>query len=264
MGTERQENREEKELWDRFWSRNRDIKKVYSNEGRVYQHLSKFVDVRGKRILEVGGGSGRDSLQLKEEGADCYVLDYTVTPLELVRAQSSGGDATPYLICGDALALPLKDDCVDIVFHQGLMEHFREPDPLLEENRRVLRRGGFLLVDVPQRYHMYTILKIILIRLNRWFAGWETQYSIRELERIMENHRMELVHSYGDWMSPNIVYRLLREVLFRIGVELPLYPKSPIRSVRNLVDRAGGWLRNKRISFYSFHVIGVIGRKPDR
>lgn len=264
MVTEREFKREEKDLWEKFWSRDRDIKKVYSNEGRVYQNLSKIVDVRGKRVLEVGSGSGRDSLQLKEEGADCFVLDYTTTPLELVRSQLSEGEAAPFLICGDALALPLKDDSIDIVFHQGLMEHFREPGPLLEENRRVLRRGGFLLVDVPQRYHVYTLLKIILIRLNRWFAGWETQYSIRELERIMENHRMELVHSYGDWMSPNIVYRLLREALFFVGIELPLYPKSPFRSIRTMVDRAGEWLRKKRISFYSFHVIGVIGRKPDR
>jgi ubiquinone/menaquinone biosynthesis C-methylase UbiE len=260
----REKNRDDRELWDKFWSRDRDIKKVYSNEGRVFQNLSKIVDVNGKRILEVGGGSGRDSLEMMENGAECFIVDYTMTPLKIVKSLAKDGEKVPGLVCGDALSLPFKDDSMDIVFHQGLMEHFHEPDELLRENRRVLRDGGHLLVDVPQRYHIYTLLKIILIRLNKWFAGWETQYSIRELEKIIESHNLKPVLVYGDWMSPSIFYRLLREVFFAIGVELPLYPKGPSRWLRRARIRMKEWLKARRAFFYSFHVIGVIGRKPER
>jgi SAM-dependent methyltransferase len=263
MGTNRTAGREDRELWDRFWGRDRDIKKVYSNEGRVFQNLSRVVDVNGKNILEVGGGSGRDSLEMAGEGAECFVLDYTVTPLELVRSQINEGEKPPHLICGDAFSLPLKDQSIDIVFHQGLMEHFLEPGGLLEENRRVLCEGGYLLVDVPQRYHIYTVLKLLLIRLNKWFAGWETQYSIGEVETMVRSHGIEPVLSYGDWMSPSIYYRLLREVLFLVGIELPLYPKGPFPALRRMRSRVKEWLKGKRISFYSFHVIGVIGRKRE-
>ncbi|OGF97897.1 MAG: hypothetical protein A2Z06_02045 [Candidatus Glassbacteria bacterium RBG_16_58_8] len=264
MGSERSGRREEKEVWERFWGRDRDIRKVYSNEGRVYRNLSRIVDVRGKTVLEVGGGSGRDSLEMAGEGARCVILDYTLTPLELARSLAREGRGRPFLVCGDALSLPIRDRSVDVVFHQGLMEHFRDPDRLLEENRRVLREGGYLLVDVPQRYHVYTLLKWPLIRLNRWFAGWETEFSIRELETIFRRHRLQPVLSYGDWMSPSLFYRLLREVLMRIGIELPLYPRWPVGAVRDVRLRAKEWLQGKRISFYSFHVIGVIGRKGER
>jgi len=38
-------------------------------------------------------------------------------------------------------------------------------------------------------------VKIVLIRLNRWFAGWETQYSIRELEEIIRRQEIAPVLS---------------------------------------------------------------------
>ena len=81
---------------------------------------------------------------------------------------------------GNAFSLPFPDASFDLVFHQGLLEHFRqkEANNLLKENIRVLKSGGLLLVDVPQRYHIYTVMKHILIALDKWFAGWEREFSI--------------------------------------------------------------------------------------
>jgi len=85
----------------------------------------------------------------------------------------------------NAFKIPVPDATFDIVFHQGLLEHFKDPLPLLEEQFRVLKPGGFLLVDVPQRYHIYTVIKHTLIFLNKWFAGWETEFSIGRLTKLL-------------------------------------------------------------------------------
>jgi len=66
---------------------------------------------------------------------------------------------TVHPVCADACRMPFREGAFDLVFHQGLMEHFRDPAPLLRENARVLKRGGHLLVDVPQRFHVYTLAK---------------------------------------------------------------------------------------------------------
>lgn len=263
MGIGPATDREAKARWDKFWRRDREIGRVYSNDGRVCENLARVTDVRGARVLEVGGGSGRDSLEMIGGGAEGIVLDYTLAPLELVRAQAEGAPRAPLLVCGDALALPFRDGTFDVVFHQGLMEHFRDPTGLLSENRRVLRTGGHLLVDVPQRWHAYTLVKIVLIRLNRWFAGWETQYSIRELESIVRGQGIDPVLSYGDWMAPSFAYRLLREAFLAAGIELPLYPRAPLPRLRDWRRALKRRLRRTRAAFYSFHVIGVIGRKGD-
>jgi SAM-dependent methyltransferase len=166
-----------KRHWEDFWEGSQAIDDVYDNGGRVLDGLDRAraalgaaADLRGLRVLEVGAGSGRDSLELVRRGAQVWVVDYTPSALQLIGRQPGGNRLLR--VCGDAFQLPFAAGSFDVVFHQGLLEHFRQPAGLLAENARVLARGGLLLVDVPQRWHYYTPLKHLLIAFDRWFAGW--------------------------------------------------------------------------------------------
>ena len=95
-----------------------------------------------------------------------------VAALALVGEQARAQGLPVHLVRGDALAMPFRDGAFAVVFHQGLLEHFRDPMPLLRENARVTRPSGRVVVDVPQTLHLYTVMKKILIALDAWFAGW--------------------------------------------------------------------------------------------
>lgn len=232
---------------------------VYSNEGRVAGRIARAAVVSGMRVLEVGAGSGRDGILLAECGARVVALDYSIPSLRLIKAQTPEV-GTLAVCCGDAFALPFADGTFDIVFHQGLLEHFRNPGDLIAENARVLKPGGYILVDVPQRWHYYTVIKHLLIALRLWFAGWEREYSVGELERLLRAHSFSIVSSYGEWFNPPIWYRMLRRGLIRAGVTLPMYPR-----VLTALGSAFGGLRKallgKRFALYTTVVVGTIARK---
>jgi len=164
------------------------------------------------------------------------------------------------LVRGDAFRLPFKEACLDLVYHQGLLEHFTAPQKILMENRRVLKVGGHAIADVPQRYHPYTLVKHILIAMNRWFAGWETEFSRSQLERLFRKVDLDPVGFYGDWMRPSFGYRAMRELLKKISVRLPLYPaSSPLGAKLRL--KAAEWFRRSRWAHYTYMDIGVIGTR---
>lgn len=158
-----------REHWERYWANLQELDDVYTNEDRVVRHLLDLGPA-GKRVLEVGAGSGRDSIVLHRAGASVVVVDYSPASLLVARKAAREADAGLIFVCGDGTRLPFREGAFDIVFHQGLLEHFRDPMPILAENHRVTAPGGHLLVDVPQAVHVYTVAKNIMILFGRWFA----------------------------------------------------------------------------------------------
>jgi SAM-dependent methyltransferase len=213
-------------------------------------------------VLEVGAGSGRDSLVLAREGAITIVLDYSPASLGLVQQQARAQQLPVHLVRADALAMPFRDGAIDVVFHQGLLEHFRDPRPLLRENARITRRGGRVIVDVPQTFHPYTLMKQVLIACNAWFAGWETQFTPAGLERRVAEAGLSVRRTYGEWLVPGLGYRVLREALRRgLGTSLPLDPRGPAWWSA-MWERLRAWGSRHRWSLWTSHVIGTVGEKP--
>ncbi|HVP39098.1 MAG TPA: class I SAM-dependent methyltransferase [Candidatus Saccharimonadales bacterium] len=247
--------------WDRYWKAHAVVEETYDNGDRMIRELLREPPA-GKRALEVGAGSGRDSIELARAGARVFVVDYVRSSLEVCRRLSREAGVELLCIQADATRMPVREGSFDLVFHQGVLEHFRRPAELLDENYRILRPGGVALVDVPQTYHVYTLLKKLLIAVNRWFAGWETQYSAGSLTRVAERSGFRVEAAFGDWMVPGLFYRGLRYVLRQLRIaRLPLYP-----------GRGGRWdrwmsglrerLRGRRWALNTMMCVGVRARKP--
>jgi len=108
--------------WQSFWSERSDIDEVYSNEGRIIGQLGRVADLDGRRVLEVGAGSGRDALDCAQQGAQVITLDYTLESLRITRELAGRAGTSVALVCADATRMPFRDGSMDVVFHQGLME----------------------------------------------------------------------------------------------------------------------------------------------
>ena len=249
------------EHWESYWKGHADIADTYSTGGRLAREVLADGPVRGKLVLEVGAGSGRDTLDLVREGATGIVLDYSPASLAIVQRLAREQGLPVHLVRADALRMPFRDGSIDVTHHQGLLEHFRDPMPLLRENVRVAKHGGRVVVDVPQTFHLYTVMKKILIALNVWFAGWETQFTVGGLERRMREAGLTIRRSYGDWMVPGLAYRVFRESLKRVfGVSLPLEPAALRWWWRGTAGIRTALART-RLGLHLCHVIGSVGEK---
>jgi SAM-dependent methyltransferase len=248
--------------WESYWRSHANLEQTYSTGERLAREIRREGPVEGRKVLEVGAGSGRDTLALARAGAVAVVLDYAPMSLELVARQARDQGLKVALVRADALAMPFRDGAFAVVFHQGLLEHFRDPRPLMGECARVTARGGRMIVDVPQTFHAYTLMKQTLIALDRWFAGWERQFTPAELEREVEACGLTVRRTYGEWMVPGLAYRVTREVLKRgLGLALPLEPRGP-RWWSAMWDGLRARALRFRLALYTCHVIGTVAEKP--
>lgn len=245
-------------IWNNFWAK-KQPQMIYPPVTDIAKELQNFVDVRNKKILETGAGTGRDGIKLSRIGATVWLLDYSEMSLKLAM-QYLNNFGEVKLVMADAIQTPFKDEFFDIVFHQGLLEHFKNPKDLIKENYRILKKGGLLLVDVPQTFHFYTLFKHILIFFRLWFAGWERQFTIDSLTQILQNHNLEPVYWYGDWSRPGIIYKIIREIFLRFKIFLPMYPKYFGRLTKIFYELQKKLIK-KRLFLYTALSIGVIAKK---
>ncbi len=208
-------NKEFEEIWAEWLSQS-DL------QTRVEQHLSdrqqflrfveRFVSNAGTqsegngsiprlRVLEVGCGTALDSLYLAERaGVDSYASDLTPRALRVAQRINEGFSSVVRLLAADLAALPFHSETFDLVFSQGVLEHFRDPATAIREQSRVTKGGGFVIIDVPQIWNPYTLYKKYRLWRERWPYGWETQYTLRALKRVAEPHglRFKAVGAWGD------------------------------------------------------------------
>lgn len=97
------------------------------------------------RVLDVGTGPGRASAAMRKRfpNAEVIALDMALPMLRV--AKSRAGWWRPFRrVCGDARALPIADQSVDLLFSSLCLQWCEDLNPVFAEFRRVLRPGGWL------------------------------------------------------------------------------------------------------------------------
>lgn len=93
------------------------------------------------RVLEIGGGTGVQALELARAGFD-------VTSVDLPDSNYRQHQVYP-IISYDGSHLPFGPASFDVLYSSNVLEHIASPSVLHAECMRVLRPGGFALHVLP-------------------------------------------------------------------------------------------------------------------
>ncbi|HLZ62834.1 MAG TPA: methyltransferase domain-containing protein [Ktedonosporobacter sp.] len=110
-------------------------------------------DLKGKRILDVGCGIGDLSFIFAAQGAHVVGVELNGVKIEhakdIARKWNFPEEHLTF-VDGDVMTLEQMDlGQFDAIFCLALLEHVQEDQLLLEQLHRMLRPGGFLMLEVP-------------------------------------------------------------------------------------------------------------------
>jgi malonyl-CoA O-methyltransferase len=116
-------------------------------EARLFDSLN-YYDGKPMRVLDVGCGTGRGTVRLKQRwrGAEVIALDIAPAMLRAVR-QHTRWRRPLARVCAEAEALPFPDRSMDVVYSNLCMQWCETPRTFLRELNRVLRPGGFMVAS---------------------------------------------------------------------------------------------------------------------
>ena len=191
---------------------------------------------KNSKVLEAGCGTGNYVISLSKIGhnvigveidservkiAKDYMRIYKINPKRIVR--------------GDLIKLPFKNEEFDAIFCHGVIEHIRDSERAVKEMARVLKKEGYAMISVPNKYTSFTISKIILLAIDKIFGTrlWNVGYE----------------KSFSQWKFKNILKKHLKIIEFRkkevqSGTTFPWYGKI-LRAIDKplwIIGIGGGWL----------------------
>lgn len=122
------------------------------------------------RILDVGCGPGELALSLLRSGFDVSAVDISQSMVDMAK-RSINADGFPewdQITTGDIEDLKFGDGYFDVVVASGVLEYQREDEKSLSEMHRVLKDGGYLILNVTNKFCPNRILGMPYLWSKKW------------------------------------------------------------------------------------------------
>ena len=98
-------------------------------------------DLKGKKVLDVGCGSGQDLLNLQKLGAKAYGIDSSEESIKNAKEIVPGAD----LSLGTMNELPYPDNYFDMIVSKYALQTSLDVPKALDETTRVLKENGLVI-----------------------------------------------------------------------------------------------------------------------
>ena len=129
-----------------------------------YKYLVKNLkmDLNGKKILELGSGSGPFLAHMKNMGFDIVGVEPDPCSYKsAVKLLIKNNLKKQIIWCVKGEKLPFPDSSFDVVVSFQVLEYVQDPFKTLQETKRVLKKGGVIYFVIPN-----------------YFSFWEGHYSL--------------------------------------------------------------------------------------
>jgi SAM-dependent methyltransferase len=165
--------------------------------------LGRYALLAGQTILDVGGGAGYFTRELRTRGARCCLLE--VDQLEL----TGHGTPPPGAVIADGCQLPVRRGQADICLSSNVLEHASDPHGLIDEMVRVTRPGGLLYLSFTNWYSPWG---------GHEMSPWHYLGANRAERRYVRKHGQLPKNRVGVTLFPLHIGQVLRAVRRRDDV----------------------------------------------
>ena len=170
----------------------------FNSEGKNRNYLFKLVFLpikfmirgtiikKGKKLLDVGSGSGQFLYEMKRKGLEVYGIEPGEFDKENAKKEKLNIKQTTLKNA------KFKDETFDIVTMNHVLEHVNNPKETLKEIHRILKKNGLFIVAVPNYNSLaYKIFKSDWLALD--VPRHLFDYSNKILKKLLEQEKFKIV-----------------------------------------------------------------------
>jgi SAM-dependent methyltransferase len=188
-------------------------------ETQARQILDALTPIVGRRVLDVGTGTGRAAIALARAGAIVTAVDASHEMLAVAerRAREAGTDVT--FAAGDAHRLDFGDGSFDAVVCLRVLMHTPDWRASLAELCRVAAR--WVVFDYPSLYSAAAVQAAVRRVTRRFDASVEAYrvFSPSAVAAALAGAGFDVVRAHRQFVLPIAVHKTINSLTFTTGVE---------------------------------------------
>ncbi len=176
---------------------------------RLYDQMTKEIIYKFLKdctyFLDAGTGTGRFAIHLAKNGIDVVAIDSSKEMVEIARkkAQREGCQHRIQFIVSDIENLPFKDRSFDGVCSIIVLIHLACRDYAVSELSRVLKPGGILVLDVPNKLLSKAYRPFIRVIKKTTFSDY--YYSLGEMRKLLLDNSVGVVEQRTFGKLPRVI-----------------------------------------------------------
>ena len=169
----------------------------------------------GENIIDVGSGLGYFTDLLAKSGAKCTGVDLDKLCISYCQKEMRG----EYDI-SDVHCLPFPDNHFDKALCTEVLEHVNLNGKILEEIRRVVKKGGTLVVSVPCSEGIFgSFFKRIghdSVDGNSREYHWHKGYTLESINQLLEQYNFKSIDHYYTLVAATEAFMGISKIVIRI------------------------------------------------
>lgn len=172
----------------------------------------------GDMVVEIGCGSGRQTLPMAQLGCRVIGMDLSEEMLRVARKKMVAAGQRADFIIASADKLPLKDEQSDAAVIFGSLHHFPDPELSVAEAARLIKQGGAFFMVEPHDSLLRPVFDFAMRVITLWEeeAADEPLFSADQWQEWFRRNRIEATISYSTVLPPHLFYLTGH----KLGVEL--------------------------------------------
>jgi 2-polyprenyl-3-methyl-5-hydroxy-6-metoxy-1,4-benzoquinol methylase len=190
--------------WDSFW-KNSLQQKALNLARKCSAHifmsgvLMPYINVGS--FCELGCGTSILLAKVAKYAKKVYALDYSEVSLQHSKNNFEANNIANY----ELKLFDIREQSVpgekkyDVVFSNGLIEHFKEPYRAIQKHMDLLNKGGTAIIVVPAKYslkHLWYKLTDNKALKKMWLWSEQRFFSCTSLEKELENLTNKNAYTY--------------------------------------------------------------------
>jgi ubiquinone/menaquinone biosynthesis C-methylase UbiE len=126
---------------------------------KVAKALNDKIGLKGKKILDIGLGTGGVAAAISKYGANLYGIDSRDYCITLSKIMSKEKKANIKIKKWNGKNIPFPSNYFDMVIAIDTIDHFRDPYEIVKEVARVLKINGKCYFTAERRISPFFIIK---------------------------------------------------------------------------------------------------------